>query len=566
MSNSFDSHSCTIATLLGESERRGIILPRFQRGFSWENSHVERFWADLIDFKGAYDLKPISASYFLGPIVLLPQEEELILLDGQQRLATSTILLSCIRDLAREINTMEPTKHLGTDLARDIQTKFIQKGDSEPIRHALRLGELDEGFFIQAIINDIANIVTPTLKSHNLIRAARNLLLTNLTVLTRELSIEQSIKLLRGIKDCLTQGMTMVAIEVKSEEDAFTIFETLNDRGLRLSVPDLLLNLLMRRASTDPERDSVRQKWNYMLQQIGKRDIARFLRHMWLSKYGDLKSRGLFAEIKEHLQTKDIDSLSFADASSNECDFYISILDIDSEIPKDAREAVEGIVRNLSVTAAFPLLLSGLACLNESDFRKLAESVVGIIVRHSVFANQNPAILESAFYEAAREMRSKHSMRENSSRCLASAKSIIIKINPSDAAILENGKDIDLSRQQATWIIKNLAKAKQGTTKEIGFEKANLEHIFPENAGAEWPNRKELTPYLWRIGNLAHLGNRLNRNAKNSSFIDKCNNYYNKSEIIMTKEITKYTQWTEAELKMRTDEMLKYIVRLWPGK
>ena len=75
----------------------------------------------------------------------------------------------------------------------------------------------------------------------------------------------------------------MVAIKVQAEEDAYRIFETLNDRGLRLSVPDLLLNLLMRRSADDTQRNLVRQKWNYMLGQMDRRDISRFLRHMWFT-------------------------------------------------------------------------------------------------------------------------------------------------------------------------------------------------------------------------------------------------------------------------------------------
>lgn len=180
-----------------------------------------------------------------------------------------------------------------------------------------------------------------------------------------------------------------------------------------------------------------------------------------------------------------MDSLAFAEDCAAECDSYISILDIDSHIPIEARECIEGLVRNFNATATFPILLSGLACLSESDFRKLAEAVVALVVRYSVLANLNPSLLESALYEAARGIRGKHSTGERSSRCLGAAKGILSKMNPSDATVIESGKDVDLTRQQASWLIKNLAKHMQSRTREIGFEKTNLEHVFPENAGPE---------------------------------------------------------------------------------
>jgi hypothetical protein len=359
--------------------------------------------------------------------------------------------------------------------------------------------------------------------------------------------------------------MTVVAIQVASEEDAFSIFASLNDRGLRLSVPDLLLNLLMQRAETEINRAAVRTKWNYMLQEMGKRDISRFLRHMWLSKYGDLKARGLFTEMKDHLTNAQLTSLTFAELCAEECDAYISILDLDEEIPKDARNSLEGIIKHMNLTASFPLLLSGLRCLNESDFAKLTDHIASLAVRYHLISNLNPSDLESAFYEAAREIRGKKSTGNTSYQCLGAAKKILANINPTDDTVCERGANLVLKRVQATWLIKNIAKGMQTKTKEIGFDKANLEHIFPENAASEWPNRKDLEPYLWQLGNLTHLGEKINRSARNKGFKAKCQEHYAKSEILMTQNITLLSQWTPADVCERTKNLLKEVIKIWPG-
>jgi hypothetical protein len=559
MGSTFDSHPYTIGSLLGENERRSVELPRFQRGFSWESTQVSNFWEDLIGFKKQYDAKPISASYFLGPIVLQDQTQEIILLDGQQRLATATILLSCIRDLARTLGRK------GNDLARDIQTTCIQKGDDDPPRYALKLGELDDIYFAQTIKNDPPQPTKAALRSHRLIEGAYKDLYARLKEYIGNASDDEAVRSLKTLRDCVSKGMKMAGITVQSEDDAFDIFETLNDRGLRLSVPDLLLNMLMKRASDNANRDLVRTRWNSMLQQMGRRDISRFLRHMWLSKYGDLKARGLFSEMKEHLINKSIDSLTFADGCAQECDCYISLLDIGHDIPKKAKEPVEGLVKNLNATSCLPLLLSGLVSLNENDFAKLASLVVALFVRHSLLANLNPANLESAFYEAARELRGKKATNEKSSKCLYAAKEILSKVNPSDATVQENAKELELNKRQATWLLSNLAKAMQSKTKEIGFDVITLEHIFPINAGSDWPNRKDLEPYVWHIGNLTILGETLNNNAKSKGYSIKQKNYYSKSEISMTEELLHYQQWTPKELHERGISLVREVTKVWPG-
>ena len=93
-------------------------------------------------------------------------------------------------------------------------------------------------------------------------------------------------------------------------------------------MPDLLLNHLMRKADSTDDRQEIRQKWSGMLDQMGRRDIGKFLRHMWVSKYGDVKSRGLFREMRSHLEKKKIQSTQFAGLCADECDTYVALVDL----------------------------------------------------------------------------------------------------------------------------------------------------------------------------------------------------------------------------------------------
>jgi len=75
-----------------------IRVPEFQRDYSWDKQQIEEFWADLIEFAGDPSQNLQGKEYFLGAAVLVNNGSYHLLLDGQQRLATATILLAALRD------------------------------------------------------------------------------------------------------------------------------------------------------------------------------------------------------------------------------------------------------------------------------------------------------------------------------------------------------------------------------------------------------------------------------------------------------------------------------------
>jgi hypothetical protein len=556
MGGSFDSHPHNIGNLLGQYETRKIVVPQFQRGFSWEKTHLATFWEDLMSFR---QTAARGDTYFLGPIVLLPGKDETIVLDGQQRLATVTILLSVIRETARRIANNQRIQ-AGHDLARDLQRDLIEK--KTKTEFALVLGEIDRVYFMKTVQMDPPEDEPPRLRSHNLIKNARDFLSSSVDQRISGMTPSEAIEELGFIRDQLATAITMVAIEVKSEDDAFSIFETLNDRGLRLSVPDLLLNHLMRQATTDEQKRQVREKWDLMLERMGKRDIDIFLRHMWLSKYGDLKARGLFREIKENLNSNKIKSTDFADDSAIECESYVALLELNAKALGKARPHVAGLVKYLGIGSSLPLLLSGIRCLSAADFVKLCRITVGLAVRHSVFSNLNPADLENAFYTAARAIRQKHAAQANSRQCLSHARAILSKNNPTDEQVEAGSDALLLGRSQAQYLVTSIANETQSATKEVALDDANLEHIFPLHPSPNWIDTGKLEPYKWHLGNLTILSTRLNRAAGSDGF-DVKKKLYAKSEIKLTSKLVGLTKWDKDEIIKRAHEMSKLANRIW---
>lgn len=174
MLDAFSAQSRTIGDLLSDSLKGIVVLPQFQRGYSWGKKHVEDFWRDISDFQKESSVKGGRDAHFLGPIVVMRNDSErdtTHILDGQQRLATATILFSVLRDLAYGLQTTE-SKSFGDDVQNHLITK-------EDYGYCLRMGVLDRDYFQETIQSYPSNPRKPNIKSHRNILKARELLLTS---------------------------------------------------------------------------------------------------------------------------------------------------------------------------------------------------------------------------------------------------------------------------------------------------------------------------------------------------------------------------------------------------
>lgn len=560
MEGSFQADTYNITALLGRASfpkysAKAVIVPAFQRGFSWEKSHVSTFWEDVITFHSQLDSQDAQRHYFFGPIVIMPEDNYISLLDGQQRLATVTILLSVIRDLARPIGDR------GSDLARDTHRDLIIVDEDEDV-YALTLSELDEGFFRKTIQEQPVTKDTPRIRSQRLIRNARRDLQRNVKKELEKKSVPEQIEFLKSLKRTIESHLKFVAIEVKSEEEAFLIFETLNDRGLRLAVPDLVLNYLMRVADNRQQRKQIRQNWNKTLTNLGQRKVSTFVRHMWVSRFGDVKSQGLYREIREKLSKEpELSPLGFSRLCANESEKYSALVNVNTEIiGTQSEEYITALMKRLSADRSLPLLLSGIVCLDNSDFAKLARAITTLVVRHSVIANLNPSDLEDTLFKAARIIREESENGNSSRQTLSKAKAELQKLNPVREQITAGIEELYLKSSEANYIIFAIAKNIQSVSKSMDLTANTIEHIFPENAKKEdWPSQQELEPYVWHIGNLSVLEPTLNRDAGNKPFADK-KQYYEKSEIEMMRIVNQdYDDWNAEAIIKRAKSLLPRI-------
>ena len=564
--STFDSKSKTIGELLSASTRERIIVPQFQRGYEWGKKHVEAFWKDILQFRKESTLAGGPEKYFLGPIVILQKSRtEIELLDGQQRVATATILLTVLRDIAKSTGIAD-----GLAFARDTQSQHILKENGD---YTLSLSETDEEYFRDAIQNENDLNPKPRIRTHRNIKEARALLMEKVKNEVSDSNPNATLAVLRELRQVLRSDLVMASIPVESERDAFRIFETLNDRGLRLSVPDLLLNYLMREAKPGHDRKAIRALWTEMVERMGRRDINRFLRHMWVSKYGDLKSKDLFSALKEYIESKNIKPLELARACADECETYVQIVNIDEQVLKNAAPHVRRLLRDLDAQASLPLLLSAFRKIPAAEFLSLTQWLLVFVTRYSVIANLDSSGMETVFFEMAREIRNfmesaDSDEKQQVKKCMAYIKGFLIKEAPTDPQITLAVQSFSLSPEAAGYFMGKLATHMQTNTREIAVNDANVEHVFPRNPEEnEWggaSNQESLEPLTWNIGNLTILGRRLNNKVQNKEYSVKRAYYADNSELVMAQNIaTHYDKWDESTIKARAARLAPLVLEVW---
>jgi uncharacterized protein with ParB-like and HNH nuclease domain len=566
VADGFASYPTNITNLLGrtafsDSTVRNLKVPQYQRPYSWTTQHVSTFWQDIKD----YDKTGGKQNYFLGPIVILPEKDCISLLDGQQRLATITILISLIRDIILKIGTDED-KNEYRNLSRDIHRDYILLDGSDEDIFSLELGELDREFFRDYVQKAKPNDDEKSfVYSHKTIKSAKNDLRKRLLEeLEKFGKSEKKVSYLNELRKTLTLKLSVVVIKVTSEEEAFLIFETLNDRGLRLQVPDLVLNFMMRKATNQANRKTIRNHWDSTVSILEDRRLSTFLRHFWISQHGDVKTRSLFPEIKEYINDGHIKPENFAKECKLDAVKYIEI--INGKSGTKTLNFLPNILKYFNADKCLPALLSLNNALDKKHYQKTGSSIVNFYIIHDVLAQANPAVSEELFFKIASEVTKMKQKKGSSSDISKYVKQEIKNKFPAETSIQTGGASLTLSREQARVILYFLANyKKQGKANIIDFDNFTVEHIFPQQAkAANWANKKDLDEYVWNLGNLVPLEEGLNKDADTLSFSDKLE-VYKKSNIEAAKEIPeKYKSWNVDTITSRGTGMANALVKALP--
>ena len=251
----------TLVTNLLEGAKQ-FIVPIFQRDYSWGTKHCQQLWKDVIRVGSDPNVK----GHFLGSVVYVAAEDNTatiarwLLIDGQQRMTTLTLLLIALRD---QIKQAQAGDHDSDDVStpEELDDYYLRnrhgKGDR---RHKLHLRRADQDT-LHALLESKA---VPENASE---RVKENFNFLRELVAQADLqTVYAGIKKLVVVDVCLTRG----------QDDPQMIFESLNSTGVDLTQADLIRNFVLMRLDETSQTQLYEEFWQPIEQAFGRRYRSEF--------------------------------------------------------------------------------------------------------------------------------------------------------------------------------------------------------------------------------------------------------------------------------------------------
>ena len=534
-----------------------LEVPLHQRPFEW----TEQVGELLEDIEGAFGRN--KEEYFLGSLVVTAARdgERPKVLDGQQRLAVISLLLASIANQFEDRGEARSA----VEVRREYLAKYHIKQGIELSQ--LKLNYLDDDYF-HSVLNKIATEpVQGAPESHLRLWQACQYISD---WLARKLdTVEDPISWLADFTQYLDESAYVVYFMVADDANAFLIFETMNDRGLDLSIADLLKNYLLGRAGQD--LNTILNRWTtaiaYLNAYGGEYLFTVFLRHFWSSKYGLVREKDLYRSIKSRISTV-ANVRDFSTELEQNSYNYAAILSPDHEFWSEATSKTREYIStlsNLGLEQYRPMLLSALAHLQPEALENLLRLLISWNVRLLIVGGLGGGTIENLYCGIAKSIRNGElkSVKEVANH----AKSFI----PNDALFKERFAVAHVSKAYlARYYLRQLElEAKGKSQRELAPitdpSELNLEHIMPERpAENTWLqfSEEDRNAYTKRLGNMLLLKEKMNSKLRNSPF-DAKRDIYKESELLLTKAVAKCDEWNKKAIEERQRDLAELAVKAW---
>lgn len=323
------AYARTISELL--SVKRKYVVPRFQREYSWNREKISELWDDITSSISAHPGESFEhEEYFIGSLVLVGDDKSVAMqiVDGQQRLTTLTILLSVLCQRFKEIGK--------DNVAGSIYENYIAGKDDDSNFYFKLENETPKPFFQVAIQHIEKEERKPSSEEEATLLAAYNVLLsyTARNALKKKFGLSRIDdayyeNLLKAVRDQVVKYLKVILITVGEEDEAYTIFETLNARGMDLTFVDLIKNRVFKSSNSTHPDDSAKTKWRTMRNTIFSRDsignLEDFVRHWWISRYNYERTGGIYKQFKKLWNEGKIKAEVFLDELVKDAELYVKI-------------------------------------------------------------------------------------------------------------------------------------------------------------------------------------------------------------------------------------------------
>ena len=555
------TNTINLRTLLANGKRYEV--PPYQRDYSWSQENWEDLWLDILE------IERTGRPHYMGALVLQEEHpDDFRIIDGQQRIATLSLLvvaaLHCLKELVvAGVETVDNEKRIAL-----LRTAFLGAEHPATLRTApkLTLNRSNRRFYEGTLVNlhtppSLAALPPNERPLWDAMAFFRDKLRSKFV------ADRAGTDLANFVYETLATQLLFIQVIVEDEAGAYTVFETLNARGIELSAGDLLKNYLLSvvHATGDGALTLAQDKWQIVTERVAPRDIPEFLRHVLNSEREFVRQERVYRTIRAAAASPSevfalLDNLEAASLLSEALsEPHHPLWD---EMP-DARKSVRNL-RLYGVAQYRPLAFAVWRTLGSSELPAVLRACDVISFRYNMISQRNTNRLEEVYNDVA------VAVHQGALRSASQVRDALARIYVSDEefreafakrSILANGRKTRLVR----YILCALEKQMHGVDYDWETAAPTVEHVLPQSVTEAWAKSfpGDLHErYVGRLGNYLLLEPKLNaRGAADKPLPEKLEAYA-QSQYPSTQSFVS-TEWTPEAIEQRQAKMAKTALAIW---
>ncbi|MGG6268342.1 DUF262 domain-containing protein [Leptolyngbya sp. AN03gr2] len=553
----------TRTTSFGDLIGNGKIyrVPLFQRDYSWDEENWEDLWQDILVLHTNPD-----SSHYMGALVLQSSstsDKEFTIIDGQQRLATLSIIAVAVIEKIQKLVEREQQKEANQERQEILKRTYLSDRDPRSLRYSskLLLNENNNDFYQSNLINLRKPLNVHSLsKSNQLLWQAFQYFSGHLEELKD--IVHDGEKLAEFLTDTVARRLLFIQISVEDELNAYTVFETLNARGIELSSTDLLKNYLFSLFQGPDDLQEAQRQWRRIINTVQMERFPEFLRYYLSLQQTRVRRERLFkltrASIKNGQQ-----AFELLDQLENYSSLFIALSNSNDEFWRDAA-ANRPYIRELElfrVKQAYPALFTAYERFSPENFTRLLKLVSVLSFRYTIVSSLNPSELEILYNKVAISIT--NGEITNPKQVFDSLRSAYV----SDEKFVQDFSLLSISTkgQKKKLVRYILCKLEADASHiDVNEDSFSIEHILPESPGRDWQQNftdAQMEEMVYRIGNLTPLEPNINRRIGNELYEIKRESYQ-QSVYQLTRSILS-EEWTPNTLAARQRQLAQRAAHIW---
>ena len=521
------------------------VIPLFQRSYSWTQKEWSILWKDISELA---DME-VPRVHFMGSIVTMPTTSvphgvaKYLLIDGQQRLTTIFVVLSLLRNKAREIDNQKLADKIqnillvnqyeeGNDYYKLLPTQFDRTAYQQIVdQNGETSGQIQEAYlFFEKKLRNCPHGLD---------------------------------KLLKILTDCLS----VVSIVLGADDNPYLVFESLNAKGRKLTQADLIKNYFFMRIHQGKQDEIYRKYWLPMQTYLDEKQLPEYIRHYMMKEGGIIRQTDVYYSLKERVNVNN--AIEYIRDLCKYSQFYRNIIHPEYESNKELRKSLTRLNR-IEQTTAYPVLLYFYGeyeskNITAEEFIEILSSLENYLIRRFVCDYKTSELnkIFPAAYSFIKDYKLGNSIE--AFRSFLSSKGYPkdgeFKAKFRDTRMYGGGDRIAKTR----FILERLEEGYHH--KEINVDNLTIEHVMPQTLSVWW--QKNLGEYwedvheelLNTIGNLTLTA--YNSELSNDDY-DTKRLIFSSSHLELNKYFAAIPEWRREQIIQRAIVLSEKATEVWP--